>query len=141
MENFRNAYSFEAQSFPFEDVLIFDAVFDDLVMFGMPGLWGLELVGGFTLLDHVAFPAGELAALYAQRWESELGFRGLKITQRGPCAILRSKTPALVSQEIWAYLVTHHRATLLPNLLRRWRRVGDDRLRVVVLSCGRGGGA
>ncbi|WP_328623224.1 IS4 family transposase [Streptomyces sp. NBC_00354] len=60
-----------------------------------------------TLLDHMAFPAGELAALYPQRWESELQFRDLKITQRGPRAVLRSKTPELVNQEIWAYLVTH----------------------------------
>ncbi|MGR8007097.1 IS4 family transposase [Streptomyces hypolithicus] len=60
-----------------------------------------------TLLDPAAFPAGELAALYSQRWESELEFRDLKITQRGARAVLRSKTPALVNQEIWAYLVTH----------------------------------
>ncbi|MFF3159207.1 hypothetical protein [Streptomyces sp. NPDC057910] len=60
-----------------------------------------------TLLDHVAFPAGELAALYSQRWESGLEFRDLKITQRGPRAVLRSKTPVLVNQEIWAYPVTH----------------------------------
>ncbi|MCX5233449.1 IS4 family transposase [Streptomyces sp. NBC_00233] len=56
-----------------------------------------------TLLDHVAYPAGELAALYSQRWESGLQFRDLKITQRGPRAVLRSKTPVLVNQEIWAY--------------------------------------
>ncbi|PNE36936.1 hypothetical protein [Streptomyces noursei] len=31
----------------------------------------------------------------------------MKITQRGPRAVLRSKTPTLVNQEIWAYLVTH----------------------------------
>ncbi|MCY0944880.1 hypothetical protein [Streptomyces antarcticus] len=60
-----------------------------------------------TLLDHVTFPADELAALSAQRWESELQFRDLKITQRGPRAVLGSKTPVLVNQEIWAYLVTH----------------------------------
>jgi hypothetical protein len=60
-----------------------------------------------TLLDHVAFPAGELAVLYPQRWESELEFRDLKITQRGPRTVLRSKTPELVEQELWAYLVTH----------------------------------
>ncbi|MFD5514281.1 transposase, partial [Streptomyces sp. NPDC127051] len=59
-----------------------------------------------TLLDHAAFPADELAALYPQRWESEIQFRDLKITQRGPRAVLRSKTPVLASQEIWAYLVT-----------------------------------
>ncbi|WP_371674151.1 hypothetical protein OG985_44830 [Streptomyces sp. NBC_00289] len=26
-------------------ILIFDAAFDDLVMFGIPGVWGLELAG------------------------------------------------------------------------------------------------
>ena len=46
------------------------------------------------LMDPVAFPAGELAALYHQRWESEGSFRQVKTFQRGPQEILRSGAAA-----------------------------------------------
>ena len=55
-------------------------------------------------MDPVAFPAGELAALYRERWESEGSFRQVKTFQRGPQEILRSADPELVRQEIWAHL-------------------------------------
>ena len=60
------------------------------------------------LMDPAAFPAGELAALYHQRWESEGSFRQVKTFQRGPQEILRSADPELVRQEIWAHLAVHH---------------------------------
>ncbi|WP_329332048.1 IS4 family transposase (plasmid) [Streptomyces sp. NBC_01454] len=85
-----------------------------------------------TLLDHKAFPAGELAALYSQRWESELEFRDLKITQRGPRAVLRSKTPALVNQEIWAYLVTHQAIRRMIAATAADHRLDADRLSFTV---------
>ena len=56
------------------------------------------------LMDPAAFPAGELAALYHQRWESESSFRQVKTFQRGPQEILRSADPELVRQEAWAHL-------------------------------------
>ena len=37
-----------------------------------------------TLLDHEAFPAREIAALYAERWQIEIAFLHLKKTVRGP---------------------------------------------------------
>ena len=37
-----------------------------------------------TLLDHEAFPAREIAALYAERWQVETAFLHLKKTVRGP---------------------------------------------------------
>jgi hypothetical protein len=54
-----------------------------------------------TLLDHRKAPAAQLAAAYAQRWEIETAFDELKTHQRGPRAVLRSKSPKLVTQEIW----------------------------------------
>jgi transposase IS4-like protein/DDE family transposase len=57
-----------------------------------------------TLTDWQAAPAAELAACYAQRWETETGYRDLKTTIRGPRRILRSQTPAGIAQEIWALL-------------------------------------
>lgn len=61
-----------------------------------------------TLLDPDEAPATELAYAYAQRWEIELVFDELKTHQRGPRTVLRSKSPALVEQEIWGYLCCHY---------------------------------
>ena len=61
-----------------------------------------------TLLDHRTAPAAQLAAAYAQRWEIESAFDELKTHQRGPRAVLRSKSPKLVTQEIWGHLCCHY---------------------------------
>jgi IS4 transposase len=44
-----------------------------------------------TLLDPVAAPARELAALYHERWESEGTFAELKVTLPGERLMLRSR--------------------------------------------------
>ena len=60
-----------------------------------------------TLLDHQAYPAGELAALYHDRWQVETGIGDLKTTERGgPETVLRSKSPTMVTQEFWACCVS-----------------------------------
>ena len=73
---------------------------------------GREPAGPFrlvtTILDHTEVPAIELAAAYAQRWEIESAFDELKTHQRGPRAVLRSKSPELVLQEIWGHLCCHY---------------------------------
>lgn len=61
-----------------------------------------------TLVDHELAPAVELAAAYAQRWEIELSFDEIEIHQTGGDRVLRSRTPELVKQEIWALLLTHY---------------------------------
>jgi Insertion element 4 transposase N-terminal/Transposase DDE domain len=61
-----------------------------------------------TILDHRKAPAKELAAAYAQRWEIETAFDELKTHQRGARAVLRSKSPDLVTQEIWGHLCCHY---------------------------------
>lgn len=61
-----------------------------------------------TILDPAHAPATELALAYAQRWEIENTFDELKTHQRGPRAVLRSKSPALVKQEIWGHLCCHY---------------------------------
>jgi hypothetical protein len=60
-----------------------------------------------TLLDHRAAPAAELAAAYARRWAVETCFAELKARLRGPGRVLRSRTPDLALQEIWAYLAVY----------------------------------
>ena len=61
-----------------------------------------------TILDHEAAPAQEVAALYPQRWEIETALDELKTHLRGGAHIvLRSKTPDLVRQEFWGFLLAH----------------------------------
>jgi len=52
--------------------------------------------------------AVDLAAAYTQRWEIENAFDELKVHQRGPRSVLRSKSPELVLQEIWGHLCCHY---------------------------------
>jgi hypothetical protein len=80
------------------------------------------------LADTVAFPAGELAALYHERWEAESSFRQVKTFQRGPREILRSADPELVRQEIWAHLTVHHCLTRIIMRLAAGERIDPDRL-------------
>ena len=80
------------------------------------------------LMDPVAFPAGELAALYHERWESESSFRQVKTFQRGPQEILRSADPEMVRQEIWAHLAVHHCLTRIIMRLAGQERIDPDRI-------------
>jgi len=60
-----------------------------------------------TILDPVAAPAPELAALYHERWEIETALDELKTHLRGAKIVLRSKTPDLVRQECYGLLLAH----------------------------------
>jgi hypothetical protein len=60
-----------------------------------------------TILDAAKAPAGELAALYHERWEIETAFDELKTHLRGAKIVLRSKTPDLVRQEFYGLLMAH----------------------------------
>ncbi|MCP2243198.1 IS4 family transposase [Lentzea aerocolonigenes] len=61
-----------------------------------------------SIMDHELAPAAELAALYRQRWEFELTLDEVETHQMPHHRLLRSKTPELVRQEIWALLLTHY---------------------------------
>lgn len=61
-----------------------------------------------TILEPAEASALDLAAAYSQRWEIESAFDELKTHQRGPRAVLRSKSPDLVLQEIWGHLCCHY---------------------------------
>jgi hypothetical protein len=80
------------------------------------------------LLDPAAFPAGELAALYHERWESEGSFRQVKTFQRGPQQVLRSADPELVRREVRAHLTVHHCLTAVIMRLASEERTGPDRI-------------
>ena len=57
-----------------------------------------------TVTDPQQAPAAGLAAVYAQRWEIENSYREIKTFTLGPSRVLRSRTPATITQEIWALL-------------------------------------
>jgi hypothetical protein len=54
-----------------------------------------------------------LAEAYHQRWEHETGNDQLKACLRGPGRVLRSKSPDMVRQEIYGYLLAHHALSAL----------------------------
>jgi len=60
-----------------------------------------------TVLDDAKAPAKDLAALYHDRWEIENVFDEFKTHLRGRQAVLRSKTPARVEQELYGFLLAH----------------------------------
>jgi len=60
-----------------------------------------------TILDPLKAPAAELAALYHERWEIETSLGEVKTVLRGPGIVLRSKTPELVRQEFYAFLLAY----------------------------------
>jgi len=61
-----------------------------------------------SVLDPAEATAEELAAAYHERWECENLIDEVKTHQRGPARVLRSKSPSMVRQEIWALLLTHY---------------------------------
>jgi len=81
-----------------------------------------------TILDPEAAPAAELAALYHQRWELEGVLDELKTHQRGAQAVLRSKTPTMVQQEVWAHLLVHYAIRKLMHQAALTEDLDPDRL-------------
>ena len=66
-----------------------------------------------TITEMPAAPAPLLAQAYHQRWEHETGNAQLKTHLRGPGRVLRSKSPDMVRQEIYGYLLTHYAISAL----------------------------
>jgi hypothetical protein len=84
-----------------------------------------------TMLDPTEVSATELAAAYAQRWEIESAFDELKTHQRGSKMVLRSKSPALVQQEIWGHLCCHYAIRTLMFAAAHDHDVDPDRVSFV----------
>jgi hypothetical protein len=59
-----------------------------------------------TLGDTRRYPAGSLVSLYHQRWEIETAYLEIKSTILGG-RVLRARTPAGLTQEIYALLITY----------------------------------
>jgi len=61
-----------------------------------------------SLLDPVAYPAGEIVGLYHERWELELGYDEIKTEMLEREETLRSRSPTAVRQEIWGVLIAYN---------------------------------
>jgi IS4 transposase len=81
-----------------------------------------------TLTDHTEAPAVELAKLYAERWEFEIGLDEIETHQIGNYRVLRSKKPDLVEQEIWGLLITHYAIRHLMHEAAEDIDIDEDRL-------------
>ena len=77
-----------------------------------------------TLLDPTAVPATEVAALYHERWEVETTYDEVKTHILGPGAVLRSKTPDLVLQEVHGVMLAHYAVRCLIH--EAARKVDED---------------
>jgi hypothetical protein len=60
-----------------------------------------------NILDHSQAPAEQLAKLYPYRWTEETFYEEIKTTLRKPRIVLRSKSPALVIQELYGLFLAH----------------------------------
>lgn len=81
-----------------------------------------------TILEHKEAPAEELAALYAERWEIEIGLDEVETHQIANYRVLRSKKPNLVEQEIWGLLITHYAIRHLMHQAADTIDIDEDRL-------------
>lgn len=80
-----------------------------VITYTLPGARGAQATYRLvtTILAPARAPAAELAALYHERWEVETAFDEFKTHRRGARRVLRSKTPELVRQEAWGFLLAH----------------------------------
>jgi hypothetical protein len=72
----------------------------------VPGFRAQSVTLVTTLLDPVAYPAEELARLYARRWQIELWFRDLK-TSMG-MEVLRCKSPKMAHKELEMFFIAYN---------------------------------
>ena len=84
-----------------------------------------------NILDPQAAPVLELAALYHERWEIEGVFDEIKTHMRSTSTVLRSKTPALVEQELWGLLLAHFAVRQLMEQAAWQHQLDPDRLSFV----------
>ena len=66
----------------------------------------------FTSLPATDYDTEDVAALYDERWEIEVGFRDIKSALQHNALTLRSKTVDLAYQEVWGLLLAY-------NVIRR----------------------
>ena len=86
-------------------------------------------------LERFATPADVLAALYAHRWEVEISIKEIKVYQGRPKAVLRSKKPDGVLQELYGYLFVHYAIRWLLHQASCEENIDPDRLSFTSALC------
>jgi hypothetical protein len=110
----------------------------------LPKTWILRAVGyqrkGFrpdtlltSLLDPIRYPAKELADLYHERWELELGFDELKTEMLDREEAIRSRTAVGVRQELWGLLLAYNLVRL--EMERAADEAGVEPTRLSFVAC------
>lgn len=72
----------------------------------VPGFRSRTVLVATTLLDPLAYPLEEIAALYGDRWTVELRLRDIKTTMQ--MDVLRGKSPDVVRKEILMHLLAYN---------------------------------
>ena len=81
-----------------------------------------------SLLDEIEAPGEQLAALYHQRWQVEAVFDELKTHLVNGRRVLRSKTPQLVRQEFYGWVLAHFAVRWLMHEAADHARLRQDEL-------------
>lgn len=61
-----------------------------------------------SLIDAERYPAAEIAALYHERWEIELGYDEVKTEMLDRQEAIRSRRPAGIAQELWGIALAYN---------------------------------
>ncbi len=61
-----------------------------------------------SLVDPALYPANEIAALYHERWEIELGYDEVKSKMLERQETVRSRSPAGIAQELWGIALAYN---------------------------------
>ena len=99
-----------------------------VIDYDVPGRGGEVFTVVTSVLDPEDLPAPEIAAAYHERWEIELAFDEIETHQRGPAAVLRSRSPDLVLQELYGLLITHYAVRQLMTEAADQAELDPDRL-------------
>jgi hypothetical protein len=81
-----------------------------------------------SLLDPVAYPADEIAQLYHERWELELGFDEIKTHTLEREETLRSRAPERVRQEVWGLAIAYNLVRLHMQRVAEQQHVAPTRI-------------
>jgi len=81
-----------------------------------------------SLLDPATYPAAEIAELYHERWELELGFDEIKTHTLEREEALRSRAPERVRQEVWGLAVAYNLLRLHMQHVAQREQVAPSRI-------------
>jgi len=84
-----------------------------------------------SLVDAERYPREEVATLYHERWELELGYDEIKTELLDREETLRSKSPGAVTQELWGIVLAYNLVRLEMELIADEAKVPPTRISFV----------